>query len=178
MFYLILMPLFGALIAFLSLALVWFIVLNKLNPARVQLSLVLGPYLKWDGQLEPLLESLEIEKDLAILVDQHLDALVEALRRQIPMSSLLLTGTMAARMKMQARDEILKMAPALKEKIIQELMSKIDLKKWVADKIDAIYPRLFELVIKDTRDVRWRLAAIAAALGFVLGLIEAGISLL
>lgn len=73
----------------------------------------------------------ELEEDLKSLIDKHLDDLVGAFGRQIPMSSLFLTGTLASKLKLQAREEILKMTPSLKEKLLERLWRKIKAKRYL-----------------------------------------------
>lgn len=86
------------------------------------LGLIVKKYFKIDEN--------ELQEDLKSLVDKHLDDLVNAFGRQIPMSSMFLTGSLAAKLRVQAREEILKMTPNLKEKLIERLSQKIKAKQY------------------------------------------------
>lgn len=81
------------------------------------LSYFVKKYFKFDEK--------ELTEDLKSLVDKHLDDLVGAFAGQIPMSSLFLSGSLAGKLKLQAREEILKMTPSLKEKLLERLILKI-----------------------------------------------------
>lgn len=81
------------------------------------LSFIIKKYFKIDEN--------ELEEDLKSLIDKHLDDLVGAFGRQIPMSSLFLTGSLASKLKLQAREEILKMTPSLKQKLLGRVAQKI-----------------------------------------------------
>jgi len=101
------------------------------------------------------IDEKELEDDLKSLVDKHLDDLVGAFGRQIPMSSLFLTGSLASKLKLQAREEILKMTPSLKEKLLERISQKIKANHYFL-----------------------KVLALGGWIGFVLGLLQSLILLL
>ena len=71
-------------------------------------------------------EGADVNADVDLLLDQHLDTLVETLKVQIPMSGMFLTGTIVDKLKWQAKVQFLKMIPQLKQKLIARYITGND----------------------------------------------------
>ena len=134
----------------------WFFRMENLKPliARTMDSL--------EEQLHRKLEAADINMEVDSLLEQRLDALILLLKQQIPMASMLLSGALAEKFKGQAKVEILKMLPNLKQKLLDRLSHEIDIKEWVLKQIQ-------EMAI-EKQILRYSLYA--ALIGLVVGIIN------
>lgn len=66
----------------------------------------------------------QLEIEFKELFDTHMDELVAGFGRQIPMASLFLNGSIAGKMKLHAKEELLKMTPEIKERLLRKMNSK------------------------------------------------------
>ena len=149
-----------ALVAFLAMR--WFFRKEKLMPiiAKVMNSL--------EEQLQRKLEAADINMEVDSLLEQRLDAILLSLKQQIPMASMLLSGALADKFKGQAKGEILKMLPGLKERLLERLSKEINLKEWVLGQVQELASKKLAL----------RCIVYAALIGFLMGLINGVIILI
>ncbi len=121
-----------------------------------------------EDQLHRKLEAADIHMDVDSLLEQRLEALILLLKQQIPMASMLLSGSLAEKFKGQAKVEILKMLPSLKQRLLDRLSEEVDIKEWVLKQIQ-------EFAIEKQA---LRIVLYAALLGFLVGLINVAIVML
>ncbi len=66
------------------------------------------------------LDNLKIQEELTPVLDEKIGDFLDGLSSQIPMGSMLLSGSFAETLKSKARGQILSMVPELKELAIQK----------------------------------------------------------
>jgi len=63
------------------------------------------------------LKKIDLQTDLNDLLDKHLTEFIMTLKLQIPMAAMFLSGSLSDKLKLQAKEEFMKMLPELKDKI-------------------------------------------------------------
>jgi hypothetical protein len=158
---LFILPLLDALIMGLVVysAIHWYFRMNRLRP------LIAHAMDSLEEQLHRKLENADIQADVDALLEQRLDALILIFKQQIPMASMLLSGALAEKFKGQAKEEILKMLPGLKQRLLDRFSKEVDIKEWV-------FTQIREFAIE--KQAR-RVSLYAALLGLLIGLINVAI---
>ncbi|WP_068468693.1 hypothetical protein [Candidatus Protochlamydia phocaeensis] len=126
-----------------------------------------------EQNLAEKIESIDLEEEVAPILDQRLEALVDQFRSQIPMAGMFLAGPFIERFKLKAKVEILKALPSIKNNLIQKIEREFDLKKLVKAKIDALdLEAASASIYKEGRKEIFKLQGLGALIGLFLGLVE------
>ncbi len=75
------------------------------------------------------------QHDIDEILDRHLNDLVLIFKQQIPMAELFLSGNLITKLKGQAKNELMKMMPELKEKVMERMAKELDLKQMLSNQI-------------------------------------------
>jgi len=70
-----------------------------------------------------LLKFEGVEKEAEKILEGRLDSLVAAFKKEIPMASAFLTGSLAERLKGRAKEELMQAVPELKERLAAEALA-------------------------------------------------------
>jgi len=112
------------------------------------------------------------DAEIDALIDRKLDDLVSVFKRQIPMASTFLTGSLLVKLKASAKVEIVKMIPEIKEKLLLRIKHSFKpdrLLEALTDRLD------FALIDRICFFYGLIGAAIGAGLGLLLGWVQLAI---
>lgn len=139
-----LLPTYCALIAILTVLITYFCLWRQLKKSKNLIIQSLGKKLETEEAQIAMNDILEIK----------LEELMNNLRNQIPMGSMLLTPALTGKIKEVAKEEIVKMLPDLKERLMNRLTSSLHIESilWPMLKIECFKVMMY-----------------TAILGFVLG---------
>lgn len=149
-----LLPIFNALGAFLC---VYLLCCYAFYRGRIQ-SRVKNELKELEIKIRHKLEAVNFQSEAALLLDERLDRLIFTLRQEIPMASLVLSGKLIQKLKTQAQDEILKIMPELKQKLIERLAAELDVGHFFEKMGDRFWKQYFSTI------AYW-----AALIGFFVG---------
>lgn len=113
-----------------------------------------------ENKIKNKLEAVDFQPEAAQLLDERLDRLILTLQKEIPMASLILSGTLIQKLKAQAHEEILKMLPELKHKLIERLATELDVTHFI-EKMDESFWKRYVI----------RIAYWASFVGLIVGLV-------
>lgn len=119
---------------------------------------------------------IDVEDELSSLLDKHLDAYIERVKKAIPMAAMFLTGETAATLKREAKEELLKMIPELKERIAGKMHSHYDLQAFVKEKIQSFSLEKLEGMVMHvaTKELK-TIERLGGLLGFLIGVVQLGL---
>ena len=123
--------------------------------------------------LSSKIQQLDLESEVSPLLDQRLNHLVEQLKGQIPMGEFFLTGSIAERLKVLAKDEILQILPEVKTHLIEKIEREYNFKQIIEDEVNRLDLADLDFYIKN--EMRWglrKLSALGALIGYLLGFFE------
>lgn len=120
--------------------------------------------------------ALNLEKDIEMLVNKQLDGLFATFKVQVPMVGMFLSTEREEKLKDQARTELMKLVPSLKQRLMERFVDEGALQEAMIGTIAARVQQEFgSIVVQMWKSVRCAFFAKAFLLGFCLGLIEAGL---
>ncbi len=141
-----LLPSFCACIGVISVLITYYFIWRRLE--RNKTTLV--------QTLSQRVNSTEIQKEVSEVLDHKLNHFIHELRSQIPMGSMLLTDSLSRTIKGIAKEEMLKMIPDIKERLVNRLSTEMDIEK---------------IALNSLRSELYRIVLYGAVLGFSLGLL-------
>lgn len=113
-------------------------------------------------------ENGEFDAELEGMIDRKLDDLVLVFKRQIPMASTFLTGTLVVKLKASAKEEIVKMIPEIKEKLLLRISRDFNPNQLIEDRIQHL-----DFSLLDRYSIIY--AFVGAFIGLVLGMVQLAI---
>ena len=124
-------------------------------------------------------DTVELKK-LTPTIEKHLDNFLEVkLKERLPVLSVFIGASMLQNIKEGMLEEIELLLPELISQYTGSLSKKIDIEKMVSDKVAGFSSDKLEEIIQSIMKKELRYIEImGAALGFVIGLIQMGLSLL
>jgi hypothetical protein len=173
---LILIPLFNALVGWLSIVLFLHGFFRWTLPARkASICQAIVQKLQMEGETNRFIEKLKqinLENEVSPLLDKRLDDVVVHLKGQIPMGEMFLSGALAERLKGRVKQEILKSLPEIQECLIQKA-SELDFKQILEEKVQGLLngPLANHLAVEMGGELR-KLKGMGALLGLIIGLLE------
>ncbi len=176
----LLLPLLSALIGWLSVTLALRVILHSLRKHRLdwaeQISSAILTDLAPPEEIIASLSSVDISDKLANLLPERVQTVLDRFKEATPMVGMFLNETVSDKIKKMVIEEIKKEWPTLQRSMTSAVIERFDLKAALAQKIHSIPTEQIEQTIKKVAEPRWQqLAWSAAALGFVIGLLQAGL---
>lgn len=114
----------------------------------------------------------DLESIVLHLLNGRLEDLESALRREIPLANMFLTPTVSAKLKEQARKEIIKMVPELKEIVLKKVSGDLNIGSILTEKTAHLTLwQGFNL----TKRLLWHILAAIALFGLLFGILQAWI---
>lgn len=114
------------------------------------------------------------EKDIEQLVNKQMEELFSAFKVQVPMIGMFLSVEREEKLKEQARTELMKLVPALKQRFLEQFITgecfRETMKSMIADKAKVEFDRLISQLLTS---MRYSYFSKAFILGFCLGALEA-----
>lgn len=141
-----LLPTLGAFIGVSTVLMTYYILWRTLEKNRAKII----------QNFTQKLDTVELQGEFHKILDDKLESFMENLRNQIPMGAMLLTHALSLKVKALAKEEILKMLPDVKERLLQRLTNET--------RIEIILWRTLRVEL-------YRILIYGALLGFILGLI-------
>ena len=179
----LLIPLFSAILGWLSIIIVLEILFRYLLPSRwpaIQNMIVKQLQEKvTPGLLSAKLQELDLEKEVSPLLDLRLNRLIEQLKKQVPMGEYFLSGALVEQLKARAKEEILQTMPEMKVRLLEKAEKEFDLNKLIEDQVQGISYSQFASSVKQQfkRDI-FKIKALGALIGFILGILDSVLSFL
>lgn len=116
-------------------------------------------------EISEKIDQIDIKSQIEPLLDVHLQELIATFKRQIPMASMFLTDSLTTKMKAQASEEMMKMVPKLKTKLIDFVATDSNIKKFLESTfVENAISFIFKEVTK-------KLSILGAMTGFLVALI-------
>lgn len=115
-------------------------------------------------------ETEEAEKDIEEQIDQRLNDIIVGFKMQIPMMSVFLSKTKEAELKETAKNELVKLFPALKQRFLQKFTKNS--KNSSLSLEEQLHLRVNQLLDSLWQQVKYPLLRIAIAVGAIFGLLE------
>lgn len=126
-----------------------------------------------------LWDEMELDEEIGSLIDRHLDQLIAAFKVQIPMIGSVLSTQREDKLKQQAHVELMKLIPAMKQKILDLLerkdFSQISLDSLICSEVTQATEKATNRFIKT---MAYSFLIKSAILGFILGILEMGIMMI
>ena len=181
---------FGALIGYLVLsALVLVLFYPKreaaVGPLRLQSqfrvhwhamareAVVLADSMITEEDLRRRVEAIDIAKEAEPLIDQRMDAFFGDVIKQIPMAAMFLQGTLSESLKKQAKTQLIKLIPELKERMVSKLGESFSPGKMVEEYLESANVGDVERLVQHAVAPHLlRARRFGAAAGAALGLVE------
>lgn len=118
----------------------------------------------------------DVEKDIELLVNKQVEELFVTFKAQVPMIGMFLSVEREEKLKGQARTELMKLVPALKQRFLERFILGDgfceSMKSMIADKAKVEFNRLISQLLTSMRCSYFGKAFI---LGFCLGGLEAAL---
>lgn len=174
---LILIPLFNALVGWLSIVLFLHGFFRWILPARkASICQAIVQKLQVEGDVNPLIEKfkqINLENEVSPLLDKRLEDVIVQLKGQIPMGEMFLSGALAERLKGRVKQEILKSLPEIQDHLIQKVASELNFKQILEEKVQGLLngPLANHLALEMGGELR-KLKGMGALLGLIIGLLE------
>jgi hypothetical protein len=128
--------------------------------------------LEAENPLIKAFDEIDLEGEMATLIEKPLDRIFEDFKGQIPMGGLLLSGSWVLKLKRRIKTTILKTVPSLKEEL-RDKIEDFDIKGLIEQHIDSYdIAHSIQHMYRTHKHQVWKLKGAAAAIGFILGLIE------
>lgn len=175
--YLIFIPFLNALIAWLSVVAFWHILFHRILPRKQNLirqallekiQMIMPSY-----SITQKIEELDLEKEVAPLLDQRLDQLIAQLKGQIPMGNVLLSGSLTEGIKRRIKEEILRTLPELKERLAKKIEAEFNLEQIIEQHVQQLQLSSLQTYLqKEMSQEMTQLQGLAALTGFTIGLVN------
>lgn len=94
---------------------------KHLNEVAQRLAKLLARESTISDSISVLMKSETFHQEASQLIDKRLDVLVSALKQQIPMGEMFLTGALTDKLKLQTKNEFLKMLPEMADCMVSRL---------------------------------------------------------
>lgn len=132
------------------------------------------------SEIALLLNDPEQLKKLTPAIEKHLDIFLEVkLKEKIPVISMFVGASTLSKIKEGMLEEIELLLPELINQYTDSVIRKIDIEKMVTDKVSHFSTDNLEEKLEAVMKKEFRFIEIAGAvLGFVIGLIQLGLSLI
>jgi hypothetical protein len=142
----ILVPLYGALIGWFAVYLPFsYLRYSKRKEAVIkEAAASLFKTAEISKMVESKLDNDLFDAEIEELIDQKLDDLVIVFKQQIPMASTFLVGNLVEKLKASAKNEIIKMVPDMKGKLMQRAKRELDPDSLLADVATIVDGERFE----------------------------------
>ncbi|WP_166158208.1 MULTISPECIES: hypothetical protein [unclassified Neochlamydia] len=139
-------PVCGAVIGIVSVLMTCFLLRRRLKRSQHD----------WVTQLDKTFNQMDLLPNAQELLEDNLQEIIEDLKNQIPMGAMLFTKAVSGKIQALVKENILKRMPALKEKALVCLSSKIKMEK---------------LLLPLIRSELYTLLFYGALMGFLVGLL-------
>lgn len=170
-------PFFGALTGAISLSFVIYQLFHsrKYRKSLIQACLNLAQeQLDLNNSIKEKLETMDMQVETEALLDKHLQELILSFKKQIPMGGMFLTESLTTRMKTQAKEEIIKILPDLKQKMLKKFLDQMQLKEFIEEKMMGLNLQFFEIwKIDEFRQMIQQCMLWATVAGFMVGVMYA-----
>lgn len=131
-------------------------------------------------EIAALLKDPSRLEELNPVIETHLDTFLNVkLKEKLPMIAMFVGESTMSKIKEGMMEEITNLLPEIINKYTDSLRQKIDIQKIVTDKVSAFSSDKLEDILQSVMKKEfWFLELVALVLGFVIGLIQMGISVL
>jgi len=120
-----------------------------------------------------MVKELDVETEINTLLDERFGDMLAALKVAFPMVSMFLNEGVEILLKRQAKEQLAKILPELKDRMAERVKEKVDLKALVGQKLDNLtFDQVWPLVKPTVKKAVLPLYGIAAAVGILFGAIE------
>lgn len=122
--------------------------------------------------LSDKIDQINLKKEVSPILDEKLDGFIEKLESQIPFGGILLTQSFKAKMKSQAKQEMLNALPEIKEVLVHKMNKEFDFKAFIQEKVRH-YPLdpLIDKLAKRAFKWQWMGALMGLGIGLLNGLL-------
>jgi hypothetical protein len=172
-----LIPLFGALIGWLTVKVILWLTINRIIPNNQKLiqqeiiNLILND---WNPEaiITEKVKQINLESDIGPILDKKLDSFIENLGSKIPFGQVVLAGPFVNKMKEKVKREILQSLPELQDNLANKVKTKFNIRALIEEKVlsfnlKEVAQSLFKSSLK-----RRQLEGLGALIGFSLSLIQ------
>ncbi len=193
-----LQPLFSAFIGWVTTWVAIKMLFHPRNPVRVfgitiqgvfpkrqqmvaeKLGVMVARELIHFDEIAALLKDPSRLEELNPVIEKHLDTfLTVKIKEKLPMIAMFVGDSTMSKIKEGMMEEITNLLPDIINKYTDSLRQKIDIQKIVTDKVSAFSSDKLEEILQSVMKKEfWFLELVALVLGFLIGLIQMGISLL
>lgn len=175
-YYLFLLPLFTALVAWLSTLIFLYAFVRWVIPKKqIPLQQALVQLLRGSIDLKPVLlkmEALDFESELGPLIDRRLDHLIDQFKPLVPMGEVLLSGSLAIRLKKRAKEEFLEAIPEIKSCLVNKIERDFNFNQIIGELLQEIdCSQIPSILASETKGEIAKLKGLSALVGFILGMI-------
>ncbi len=173
-----LLPLFGAIIGWLSFEIILYFLFNRLLPLKqktikTEICKAIGLNLGNGNLLVEAFQKLDLEKEITPLLDIRLDHFIDDLKEQIPLGDIFLMDPLANKLKQKVKAAIIKSLPGIKNDISTKIGEKFDLIALIEKKVHGYDLGLLMQKIYWEHSLQfWKLKGVAAFIGLLIGCIE------
>ena len=131
-------------------------------------------------EIATLLKDPQQLKSLTPAIEQHLNNFLHVkLKEKLPVISMFVSDGILQKIKEGMLEEIELLLPEIINQYTDSLSKKIDIEKIVAEKVAGFSSdKLEEILLTVMKKEFWFLEVVAAVLGFLIGLVQMGVSLL
>lgn len=125
------------------------------------------------GELAARVDALELEDEGRELLRGRLEAYLETLKTRIPMAALFLSPELEGQLKELAYEEMVKVLPDLKARIVSRLESDLNMRQLLEEKIETFeLQRLEKIALKVASKELRSLEVLGGILGLGVGLAQ------
>ena len=123
--------------------------------------------------LQVLAERHFDQADLSRLLEERYERFMEALKQRIPMADMIMKGSIASGLKEQVQTEIAELLPELKQRMLERLMTRDEVKEWISSYLQQRGASQLDSFLKKLkRQFLWQIIFSLAAISFSFGLIQ------
>ena len=164
---------------FLGITFQWVFTKRQVQVAQ-KLGAVVAKELIHFDEIAIMLRDPEQLRSLTPTIEKHLDTYLQVrLKEKLPVISMFVSDGMMQKIKEGMLEEINLLLPEIINQYTDSLSKKIDIERIVTEKVAAYSSdKLEEILLAVMKKEFWFLEVVAAVLGFLIGLIQMGVSLI